>query len=66
MADTPGKSKTIWFGIATVIVGALYTYLTGGTDISGAALLVMTGVAQIIQRTYTLKSEGTPPPPGPQ
>jgi len=58
MADTPGKSKTIWIGVATVIVGALYAYLNGGADLGGAAIMIITGVVQIIQRTYTLKVAG--------
>ena len=55
MADTPGKSKTIWLGVATVVVGAIWAYLNGGADLGGAAIMIITGIAQIIQRTYTLK-----------
>lgn len=55
MADTPAKSKTIWIGVATVIVGAIYAYLKGDADPGGATIMIITGIVQIIQRTYTLK-----------
>ena len=56
MANVPSKSKTMWFGVITVILGGALAYFQGEKDMAGAILLIITGLAQWGQRYYTIKT----------
>ncbi|MCX5888078.1 MAG: hypothetical protein NTY36_01335 [Deltaproteobacteria bacterium] len=56
------QSNTVRVGLLSVLA-ATTAYLSGQVDAAGALLLVITAVAQIIQRTLKLNKDGTPAPP---
>lgn len=47
------KSKTIWFGVATVVIATLEYYADIVPDVWQPAILAVIGIVQIVLRTMT-------------